>query len=494
MTPFDEAPEQRWRRTVDRRSRPAKLKVDRLLRDFGYAELDPQVGDAIEARLAGVALTVSPSLRDASPGDVVTMYANDVAPSAVARSAIEAIASKPEPEPEQESAAEPPEPAVAADVAQMVSYLKQQVLDARADTERLRTELDRRIAARTDAEADAQAIIAEQAATLQEQSRQLVELGAALNDTRQALAETRDEIRRAVGELQALPEPEPLPHQHAADEEPEDETLFGDEEPADLGEEPAAAPANVTAGPAQPVAEDDLVSAGEPATSAAQPAFYVEEPGAGVGDAAVDVEAPALDLDAPAIGAETNGAELDDPGSTVDAPARDAPAGQSWVPAQLREADAGAHAHEGEPVLEELLGAGEPGIGDDELLAGFDDFLYDEDELYDPATAAAGGESFDGPLGDAPAPEQPATALPPPPPAPPSPWAEEPEPGAPPGHDRPTLGRVLRGRGGRSRGRWHGSCSICGRQPEENRRKDLAAAGWDLDDEAAACPQCRGLG
>jgi hypothetical protein len=60
--------------------------------------------------------------------------------------------------------------------------------------------------------------------------------------------------------------------------------------------------------------------------------------------------------------------------------------------------------------------------------------------------------------------------------------------------ERPTLGKALRGRGGRNRGRWQGSCSVCGRKPLENRRRDLEAAGWDLDDEGAACPQCRGLG
>ena len=88
-------------------------------------------------------------------------------------------------------------------------------------------------------------------------------------------------------------------------------------------------------------------------------------------------------------------------------------------------------------------------------------------------------------------------ALPPPPPAPPSPFVDEgaAEPPAP--AERPTLGKVLRGRGGRggrSRSRWDGTCSYCGRMPQVTRRKDLEAAGWDLDDAAAACPQCRGVG
>ena len=92
MTPLDEAPEQRWRRTVDRRNRPAKLKVDRLLRDFGYAELDAEVGDAIEARLAGVALAVAPSLRNAEAGEVVTIYANDSAAAEAGDAAADAAA------------------------------------------------------------------------------------------------------------------------------------------------------------------------------------------------------------------------------------------------------------------------------------------------------------------------------------------------------------------------------------------------------------------
>ncbi len=202
MTPLEEAPEQRWRRTVDRRNRPAKLKVDRLLRDFGYAKLDAEVGDAIEARLADVALAVAPSLRDATANEVVTIYANDGA----APQEAPAEAAAPAADPASAAA-----PAAAADVAQMVTYLKQQVLDARAEAERLRNELERRIATRADAEADAQAIIAEQVAALDAQSRQIAELAAALEQTRQALADTRDEIRRAVGELQALPEPPPPP-------------------------------------------------------------------------------------------------------------------------------------------------------------------------------------------------------------------------------------------------------------------------------------------
>jgi len=234
MTPLDEPPEQRWRRTVDRRSRPAKLKVERLLRDFGYAELDAEVGDAIEARLAGVALGVSPPLREASTSQLVTIYADEGAierlpPPAEQAPAVDPAPASAPPPPRPRASVPAPEPSVATDVAQMVTYLKQEVLDARAESERLRTELDHRIAARTDAEVEAQAVIAEQAAALEERDRQISELGTALEQSRQALAETREEIRRAVGELQALPEPELFPESVAGDDDgdPEDELELG---------------------------------------------------------------------------------------------------------------------------------------------------------------------------------------------------------------------------------------------------------------------------
>ncbi len=91
-------------------------------------------------------------------------------------------------------------------------------------------------------------------------------------------------------------------------------------------------------------------------------------------------------------------------------------------------------------------------------------------------------------------PDEPAAALPPPPPPPPSPFAGAPAPQRPEAAGRAPRAKALRGRAGRNRGRWDGSCSICGRLPLENRRKDLEAAGWDLHDAAPACPQCRGVG
>jgi hypothetical protein len=618
MTPIDEAPEQRWRRTVDRRNRPAKLKVDRLLRDFGYAELDPAAGAAIEARLAGVALAVAPSLREASANEVVTIYANDAA-----------IADEPASPAAADDDAPADVPADAGDVAQMVTFLKQQVLDARSEVERLRSELDRRIAARADSEAEAQAIIAEQAAALQEQAGQITELGAALEHTRQALAETRDEIRRAVGELQALPEVEPGDDSMPADDEPPDEESLSGEEsgdgreeaeapwavsdhgdgPAPDGEEddpfaasatrePAEAPAPVVADEARSEPEEPVSEAGAPeerpfgldaASPAVEPAL--DEPGLGAQLPAPDLDEPGLGRDEPAPGGELTEFDLDDPAPAdeltefdvddpapaealaefelddrapaealtefeldepplggqpaaaaqpeaedlaewqpvahppeepeLDAPPPAAAADEALAefdlpPAEPKPARAGADdvladfdlaPAAPEPAAEEapagFAADADADEIDEDLLTGFDDFLYDADELYDPVASADALEpSQDEPYG---ALDPRSTALPPPPPVPPSPWAEaaeayeadegefEPE-AAPPVVERATIGKVLRKRGGRTRGRWQGSCSICGREPGENRRKDLEAAGWDLDDTAPACPQCRGIG
>ena len=98
MTSAAPSPEQRWRRTIERRHRPAKLTIGRLLREFGYADLNPSVGAAIEARLAGARLTVAPSLRTASDDAIVTIYVrykDGSAPAAPPRSVRAPAASPP---------------------------------------------------------------------------------------------------------------------------------------------------------------------------------------------------------------------------------------------------------------------------------------------------------------------------------------------------------------------------------------------------------------
>jgi hypothetical protein len=73
-------PEERWRRTVDRRDR-AKLKVGRLLRDFGFEELTADAVDQIEGRLASVGVGVQPRLLNADAKDVVTLEITGPAPA-----------------------------------------------------------------------------------------------------------------------------------------------------------------------------------------------------------------------------------------------------------------------------------------------------------------------------------------------------------------------------------------------------------------------------
>lgn len=86
-------PEERWRRTVDQRGRSLKLKVDRLLEEFGYAQLDPGVGEAIESRLAQVGLHVRPALRDVTADQVILLELTG--PTAAAPTVAEASAHAP---------------------------------------------------------------------------------------------------------------------------------------------------------------------------------------------------------------------------------------------------------------------------------------------------------------------------------------------------------------------------------------------------------------
>ena len=74
MKPTARSPEQRSRRTIDSRGRPNKLKLGRLLRDFGYTELNPETAASIESRLASVGLTVAPSLSAATDESIITIF------------------------------------------------------------------------------------------------------------------------------------------------------------------------------------------------------------------------------------------------------------------------------------------------------------------------------------------------------------------------------------------------------------------------------------
>ncbi|MDP2710647.1 MAG: hypothetical protein Q8O56_05465 [Solirubrobacteraceae bacterium] len=248
MNPGDAAPEQRWRRTVDRRNRPAKLKVGRLLRDFGYAAPGDGAFEAIEARLAAVGLALEPSLRTVAADDVITIYARGAAaaPSgAPPPSAAQASDERRSPAPpgaapapfglDSSAAAGSPSdttglPGDDAAAAAAISELERELSSAREQGEQLRDELEGRLAEHRESAAVAQQLIAQQGGELAEQRRRLDELGQALSTARQALAETRDEVRRTVDELLADPAGPPDAERDAHGVEPA-RSAAADEDP-----------------------------------------------------------------------------------------------------------------------------------------------------------------------------------------------------------------------------------------------------------------------
>ena len=643
----DEGPEQRWRRTV--RKRPAKLKLGRLLRDFGYAELDDDVADAIEARMAGVGLAIRPLLREAAADEIVTVYrvhgvTDDDARGAAEAAAAAAAAARPR-EPATPAAPERPrsKPRRAADPdsARAVSDLKGQLADARAESERLRAELDSHSTAMADADRLAREALAEQSAVVEDQAHRLAELSGLLNETRAALAEARDEIRRALGDLpvavveapvedgglseeegwltdadEPLPpspveaavsavavpldelapdtddapatdlEPVPMDDVFAGpgDATPPDDDAFASAAAAAPGDEVREAGADappedddlvfepeVPAAaelPAEPEPADDDDVFGAEAEAPADPALFGWEPAAPSEDDdafAALAEAPAdeddvfsLQVDEPAeddvfgLRAEALADDVFGPpaealaddvfgppaealaddvfGPPAEALAQDdaltvepAPKTVARPPAPARRsgfftvgpppppddvpvpaddpppfADAAAQqpAAAGEWRLDGEDEAAAPPADDMDLALDWkvDEAPAEPDDLgVDPA-----GDAFD-PSAPAPAPEPSAWAqdgsgaLPPPPPLPPLPFADEPRAHPPEPAERSPRQPARRGRMARGRGRWQGTCSVCERFPEVTRRKDLEAAGWQLDGDFPTCPQCRGL-
>ncbi len=607
VTTPEEGPEQRWRRPV--RKRPAKLKLGRLLRDFGYAELDPDVAEAIEARMASVGLAIRPSLQLAAADEIVTVYR--------AKGASDDDAGPPAgPAPDAPTTPKPPaKPRRTADpaAAKTISELKRQLADAHAESERLRTELAGRDEAMAGAGRTARGRIAEQSAVVEDQSRQLTELSGLLDAARAALAEARDEIRHALGELPAelveapfddaglvsdagwlTDADEPLPSSHVA----ADGSGIADE-PGPVAPDDEAPPLSSEA--RTPAAEDliDEVADGSPAD--ASPAWGSEAPQEADRDAptadrreddatlafephALEPPEDPLPADVASPGGDALGAESEDPlqdavftfdtdapadvqpsvhepdearGSgvfTVEPPAAsppqdaanndvtppssgvDEPADRdlerppqdasSLVRDELElpvqppdEPDTAADAGEWRIAEDEPVGDDEPPAWPSADTEPTDEFERDDnpeigaaglfapsasgspDDLLDdpeqtPAEDPVGffDASDETPHDDAPmAPDPPARdgpgpdALPAPPPLPPSPFAEP--PAAPPPPEAPRK----RGRMARGRGRWHGTCSVCERLPEVTRRRELEAAGWQLDGDFPTCPQCGGL-
>ncbi len=584
----DEGPEQRWRRTV--RKRPAKLKLGRLLRDFGYSELDDDVADAIEARMAGVGLAVRPSLREAAADEIVTVYrphgADDDGAAAAPRPREAAAAAPERPRPTSRRASDP-------DSTRAISDLKGQLADARAESARLRTELDNRIAAMADADRRARQRLAEQTAVVDEQAHRLAELSGLLNETRAALAEARDEIRRALGDLPAavieapmevggLSEeegwltdadeprpPSPVEAAVSAIASPVDEPDELAPDAGDLGElvSGADADADADAGADEPAADLDPLPMDDVFADAASagdelPAAGAEAPPADDDDLVFEPELPvaAAEALAPEVPAEEDVFEVE-----AEAPAQDEVFGlEPEAPADEDVFSLEAEEPEDDDVFGPLPEASPPGDGftletepapetivrpatparrsgfftlepmppppDDVPVSEADPppasadaapeesppddewRLDDEPAPAGPAdrppagvsaeaddlTFATTADDFDEPA-PAPVPEPTAWtddapgALPPPPPLPPSPFADE-LPARPPElGELPSRQPAKRGRMARGRGRWQGTCSVCERFPEVSRRKDLEAAGWQLDGDFPTCPQCRGL-
>jgi hypothetical protein len=328
----DEGPEQRWRRTV--RKRPAKLKLGRLLRDFGYAELDDDAAEAIEARMAGVGLAIKPSLRDAAADEIVTVYrAHGVSDDEV-RSATAAAAARPresaDPVAPEPSRPKPRRGATDPGSAREISGLKGQLADARAESARLRTELDGWIAAMSDAERTARERLAEQSAVVDDQAHRLAELSGLLNETRAALAEARDEIRRAVGDLPAAVVEAPMEDGGLSEEEG---WLTDADEP--LPPSPVEAAVSAIAlpvdDPGEPALSDD-----EPAEAVADDlgalpmddvfASPLDTPPAGAGFAS-DADAPLVE--------ETPGADAEAPPEVDLVFEPEVPAAHTEVPMEL---------------------------------------------------------------------------------------------------------------------------------------------------------------
>lgn len=230
---------------MDLRQRPARLKVDGLLQDFGYLEMSPDVAGAIEARLARVGLQVEPSLHVAGAADVITigrmLRARGPAPpppaatpvdrgSAAARGSQAPQALAPAPMAPAPKAQTPPdrEPELSAARVQLerlrtelqarvelmeseLAARERELSDARLEADNLRAELEELALARSQAGGAAEAHLAEQRAALRGEPRELSELADALHETRAALTATQHEIRQILDDL--LPEEGPHPAQ-----------------------------------------------------------------------------------------------------------------------------------------------------------------------------------------------------------------------------------------------------------------------------------------
>ncbi len=199
----DGTPEQRWRRTLDLRKRPATLKVSRLLQDFGYTELSPSVASAIETRLAKVSLMVEPSLAIANLGDVISITRGlreaERAPRAAQTSPPDDRPARSDTDPGTH------ESPVDAGATERITALERELADARSQVEHLRVELEERSSAGSSAKGTAaQADLARQRAIVDGQRRELAQLVDDLHETQIALTATRSDIQHCSASLGLL--------------------------------------------------------------------------------------------------------------------------------------------------------------------------------------------------------------------------------------------------------------------------------------------------
>ena len=213
-------PEQRWRRTLDQRGRPLKLKVGRLLKDFGYEQLDSRVAEVVERRLALAGLQVEPSLRQADGDEVLalTVVAELAARPPSNAASHQGPVSAPDPHPQGPLVEAEHQVRDAYDRAQsaaagQIARLERELAAEREATQRARDEreeLERRIhVERREAATRLRALSEAELAARTQQQAQREEL----EDVRGQVARAAQDVRRSLTEPLAPAAPDHPPRQ-----------------------------------------------------------------------------------------------------------------------------------------------------------------------------------------------------------------------------------------------------------------------------------------
>ncbi len=334
-TPSPGAPEERWRRTIERRGRPLEVKAERLFKEFGHPSLRPGAADEIESRLTRVGLRVRPALDDVSADQVVTLEITE----REAEQAAGAPAPAEEPPPSAEPGLEDLEQSTlvraaleaerrvrhaydraAAAAAERVAALERELTAERAATARARDERDelerrmhgerRAAAARQQAlaaaERTARGLLEAQRAQLSNLTQTLRVSTAAIAQTRETLDEVHEQVQQTAAdvrdvltestlgddgeiELMALePAPADLAAAEPAPEQPPPIVL--DEPAFDEPEAGEAEPKPESEAEAEPEPEPDADTADQPAVEEPSAA---QRPAKPVAPASRKAEAPA---------------------------------------------------------------------------------------------------------------------------------------------------------------------------------------------------------